>query len=322
MLAINNQLVSTMTIAHSVKFWIISLSLGLLLSACTSTSQSDNTMTIRHNHYQLDEQGRVVLTQNEINQFQQQGQAIYINNVLPSGAVVMTAQEMDLLTSSPNALDQFIDNMTPKKPAFQNAMVSQGNVRLSIEKYASEQQWHVNYIAKEYLIEKPYLINAPDFESLILEIIAEFPVFVTFNTKKKIVFIQQQNQSQPLKPNTPPTKKTDLKITPKPKPIEEKVYVAGQFKRYMPSGRVSFKLSQGQLRPQVIDLLTNHQLIETHKNVKWLAYSNYQWSSDFEMYSPSLDELIEQILQTYALQVDFKANGIALITNKKGTELK
>jgi hypothetical protein len=85
----------------------------------------------------------------------------------------------------------------------------------------------------------------------------------------------------------------------------------------MPSGRVSFKLTQGQLKPQVIDLLTNHQLIETHKNIKWLAHSNYQWSSEFEIHGPSLDELLEQILQAYALQVDFKANGIALITNKK-----
>jgi hypothetical protein len=296
-----------MVIKPFIKFWILGLTLTLI--GCTTTNKPNSTMKIGNIDYPLNDQGKVILTQNDINQLQQQqGQAIYINNILPSGAIIMTAQEMELLTSNPDALNQFVNKISPAKPQYQNAMIQQGNIRLNIEKYARENQWHINYVAKEYLIEKPYLINAPDFESLILEILAEFPVFVTFNTEKKIVFIQQQ-QKQP-QPNI-----TQIKPVPLKPAIKEEIN--DHFTKTMPSGQVSFKLTPGSLKPQIIELLTNHQLINHKKNIKWLANTSYQWSSEFEAQAPSLDELLQQLLQPYNLRVDFKANNIALITNQK-----
>ena len=281
---------------------------SVIISGCISTKKPNNSVMVGEKNYPLDTLGRVVLTQQEIDQFQQQGQAIYINNVLPSGAIVMTPDEMTLLTSSPDVFYRFLDKVSPRQNQYRDVMINRGNIRLNIEKQAKKLQWHVNYMAKEYFIEKPFLVNAKDFKSLILEIVAEFPVYITFNETQKIVFIQQQTQK--------PIKQLDT-VNINNADIREETHTNGHFKQYTPSGRVSFELNPGLLKPQITALLTNHELIKSSNNVKWLVNHNYQWSSHFTAQAPSLDELIQQLVQPYGLRVDFKANGIALVINQE-----
>ncbi len=285
----------------------------MIISGCTLTDKKNSAVAIGDGKYPLDQQGRVVLTEKEINQFQRQGQAIYIDNVLPSGAIVMTAEEMELLTSNTNVFNRFLDKVSPRQPRYQDAMISRGNIRLNIEKYAKLDHWLVNYVAKEYFIEKPFLVNAVDFQSLILEIVAEFPVFVTFNAVQKIVFIHQQNPQQIKQRHLLTVNNSHMT----PTKVKEEIYSNGHFKQYKPSGRVSFELDQGLLKPQLVELLTNHQLIKSASNVKWLANSNYKWSSNYTAQAPSLDELIQQLLKPYGLRVDFKANGVVLVVNQE-----
>lgn len=92
------------------------------------------------------------------------------------------------------------------------------------------------------------------------------------------------------------------------------VIVNGNFKKYEVDGRVEFKLSPGLLKPQVVELLLNHHLIDSEDDIQWLASSNFAWPNSHIIKGKSLDHVLNAVLKPYRLVSVFKGNGSVVIS--------
>lgn len=91
----------------------------------------------------------------------------------------------------------------------------------------------------------------------------------------------------------------------------------GKFRKRARSGEVEFDLVKGALKPQVIELLLEHQSIDVIDDIQWSASENFQWANSFTAKAPSIDHLLEKIMKPYRLLVTFKGNGSVVIRRAK-----
>ncbi len=92
-----------------------------------------------------------------------------------------------------------------------------------------------------------------------------------------------------------------------------KIYASGNYKLFHEDGRVEFRMSAGPLKPQVIELLLQHQLIHNKEGIQWLASSNFIWPSAHLLQGKSLDHVLNDLLKPYRLVAEFKGNSNVVI---------
>lgn len=89
--------------------------------------------------------------------------------------------------------------------------------------------------------------------------------------------------------------------------------VTDVYRLYPESGAVDFGLRKGLLKPQVIDLLMHHRLIDSTDDIQWQASDNFMWPNGHTLSGASLDHVINAVLSPYKLVADFKGNGSVII---------
>lgn len=87
--------------------------------------------------------------------------------------------------------------------------------------------------------------------------------------------------------------------------------INGRLTRYA-DGKVEFRLSRGLLKPQVEELLMNHERVDGLDDINWKASSNFMWPNDFTLSADSLDEALNRLLKPYKLEAIFKVNVIEI----------
>lgn len=97
------------------------------------------------------------------------------------------------------------------------------------------------------------------------------------------------------------------------KPELPQVVTDGAYRLYPETGAVDFDLRKGLLKPQVIDLLMHHRLIDSSDDIQWQASDNFMWPNGHTLSGASLDHVINAVLSPYKLVADFKGNGSVII---------
>ena len=98
-----------------------------------------------------------------------------------------------------------------------------------------------------------------------------------------------------------------------PKIVEPNFYEDGAYRLYPATGVVESDLKKGLLKPQVVDLLLHHNLIDSEDDIQWTASSNFVWPNSHTVRGRSLDHVINSILSPYKLVAVFKGNGNVII---------
>lgn len=107
-------------------------------------------------------------------------------------------------------------------------------------------------------------------------------------------------------------KQLPVPLEPAPEAVAD-VYIDGPFKLYQSTGRVEFELHKGLLKPQVVQLLMHHQMIDSIDDIQWKTSENFMWPNRHTLSGESLDHVINALLMPYKLVAEFKGNGSVII---------
>lgn len=97
------------------------------------------------------------------------------------------------------------------------------------------------------------------------------------------------------------------------KPAPPAVVSDGPYRFYPKTGAVEYDLNKGLLKPQVVELLLHHRLIDATDDIQWQASDNFMWPNSHTLKGASLDHVINAVLAPYKLVADFKGNGSVII---------
>lgn len=97
------------------------------------------------------------------------------------------------------------------------------------------------------------------------------------------------------------------------KPEPPKMVLDGPYIFYPESGAVDYSLRKGLLKPQVVELLMHHRLIDSMDDIQWQVSNNFMWPNSHTLSGESLDHVINAVLAPYELVAEFKGNGSVLI---------
>lgn len=97
------------------------------------------------------------------------------------------------------------------------------------------------------------------------------------------------------------------------KPAPPTVVTDGPYRFFPETGAVDFSLRKGLLKPQVVELLMHHRLIDSTDDIQWQASDNFMWPNSHTLSGASLDHVINAVLAPYKLVADFKGNGSVII---------
>lgn len=95
--------------------------------------------------------------------------------------------------------------------------------------------------------------------------------------------------------------------------VEPKFYEDGAYRLYPETGVVEFRFVKGLLKPQVVELLFHHYLIDSEDDIQWAASTNFMWPNSHTISGNSLDHVINAVLSPYKLVANFKGNGSVII---------
>lgn len=97
------------------------------------------------------------------------------------------------------------------------------------------------------------------------------------------------------------------------KPAPPAVVSDGPYRFYPETGVVDYDLRKGLLKPQVVELLMHHRLIDSTDDIQWQTSDNFMWPNSHTLTGASLDHVINAVLSPYKLVADFKGNGSVII---------
>ncbi|MDC9514456.1 hypothetical protein PSH47_15790 [Pseudoalteromonas sp. CST5] len=110
---------------------------------------------------------------------------------------------------------------------------------------------------------------------------------------------------------TQPSLRTVVEDSDKPSPPA--VVTDGPYRFYPETGAVDFNLRKGLLKPQLVELLMHHRLIDSTDDIQWQASDNFMWPNSHTLSGASLDHVINAVLAPYKLVADFKGNGSVIV---------
>lgn len=110
---------------------------------------------------------------------------------------------------------------------------------------------------------------------------------------------------------TQPSRRTVVEDSDKPSPPA--VVTDGPYRFYPETGAVDFNLRKGLLKPQLVELLMHHRLIDSTDDIQWQASDNFMWPNSHTLSGASLDHVINAVLAPYKLVADFKGNGSVIV---------
>lgn len=136
--------------------------------------------------------------------------------------------------------------------------------------------------------------------------VAQIPTAVPVEANDSVEVYSMSN-------NDIPQHKLRAAVSDKDKPEPPAVITDGPYRFYPETGAVDFGLSKGLLKPQVVELLMHHRLIDSTDDIQWQASDNFMWPNSHTLSGASIDHVINVVLAPYKLVADFKGNGSVII---------
>jgi len=136
--------------------------------------------------------------------------------------------------------------------------------------------------------------------------VAQIPTVTPVEASDSVEVYSMSNNDTPQPSSIPVVVDSD-------KPAPPAVVTDGPYRFYPETGAVDFSLRKGLLKPQVVELLMHHRLIDSTDDIQWQASDNFMWPNSHTLSGASLDHVINAVLAPYKLVADFKGNGSVII---------
>ncbi|MFA0809519.1 hypothetical protein [Microbulbifer epialgicus] len=166
----------------SISKFLLMLSASVIMSACTTLDVIQRkAVRLDGTVYYYNESGELELTSEQLEELEKNGAVVRIKHVAPSGALILDPEEMAVLMQDRSL---FFAELDGKKAAGKvSTLIKKGSLRKSIERIANSEGWEkVEWnLTVDYYVEKPFAVVGPDFQSVIVEAVQGYPIYVAFD---------------------------------------------------------------------------------------------------------------------------------------------
>jgi len=163
--------------------------ISIALGACSNAHNvSDDYIEVNGKFYERNVNGVVVLSRDDLDIIKNSKDIIIVDNVLPSGGVAISQEEMNLLSNDDQLLEETFDKKLKQNGVFtflvRSGSLTENLERLSVKFSTDDERITLNYNGPDYFISESKIIRADSVAMLAAEILSEFPVFASIDDEK------------------------------------------------------------------------------------------------------------------------------------------
>jgi len=155
-------------------------------AGCAHNSHTDNdiedestTKKISLRNYPINDNGEMVLTHGQLKEIKDNSLIKDVTDVSKSNVLVVSADELAILKTDNKLLFSQFDLSDENKYM---AFISKGSLRVNLNRLVMKHNWGtVNWsIPYDYMVDSPYAVIGDNFEEVVIELLANYPVKVSF----------------------------------------------------------------------------------------------------------------------------------------------
>lgn len=172
--------------------------LCLVVSACSTYKVWRNeAVRIDKDVYPLNARGEVELTEEQLTALQAEGRVVRVKHVAPDNALILDPEEMSILLQDRGLFYAALDNVNPDGEV--SVLVKKGSLRENIERFINQQDswaglaWNLDL---DYYVSKPFAVVGPDAQSVIMDVVSGYPIFVRFDQDAMLVKVYAASQQK------------------------------------------------------------------------------------------------------------------------------
>lgn len=171
----------------------------LIVSACSTFDVMQNkAVRLDGEVYYYNEAGEVELSEEQLASLEKNGAVVRIKHVAPDGALILDPEEMAVLMQDRSVFFAELDGKNPEGEV--SSLVKKGSLRKNLERIAKEEGWStVEWSpAIDFYVNKPFAVVGPDLQSVVIEAVVGYPVYVAFDEASKAIKVLDK-QAEPAK---------------------------------------------------------------------------------------------------------------------------
>lgn len=175
---------------QSAKYLLIGLT-AIGIAACSGNKAK--TVKIEGQKYQINEHGELTVTKDQLEELVNNGEVKHIKHVAKDEPYIISPEELNLLVQD---RDMFFSKVYGVEAIGKfSAIVRKGSLKSSVMRIAKEGEleavkWDVKY---DYFVPEAYAMVGDSVESVLVEILAEFPLYFEYDMKTKTVTVTELN---------------------------------------------------------------------------------------------------------------------------------
>ncbi len=165
---------------------------GALTACSTVDVMQDKAVRIDGEVYYYNEAGEIELTEEELRQMESSGNIVRIKHVAPTGALILDPEEMTVLMQDRAVFYSELDKKNPSGEV--SVLIKKGSLRKNLERIIKEEGWEgVAWNSSvDYYVPKPFAIVGPDVQTVVIEALNGYPVYVNFDVTGKSIEVAQK----------------------------------------------------------------------------------------------------------------------------------
>lgn len=184
---------------NSLNKLVLLLGISLFMSACSTLDVMQNkAVRLDGEVYYYNEAGEVELSEEQLASLEKNGAVVRIKHVAPDGALILDPEEMAVLMQDRSVFFAELDGKNPEGEV--SSLVKKGSLRKNLERIAKEEGWSaVEWNpAIDFYVNKPFAVVGPDLQSVVIEAVVGYPVYVAFDEASKAIKVLEK-QAEPAK---------------------------------------------------------------------------------------------------------------------------
>lgn len=161
----------------------------LYLSGCgTMDVINKKAVKIDGELYQLNENKQIELTTDELNRLEAKGKVVRVKHIAMDNALIIEPDELTLLTQDQRL---FFSKVSQAEDGDKSVFVKKGSLSNSLNEMAIQLGWNkVSWqLPVDYYVTNTFLVSGGDAQSMFVEALSEYPVYVVFNEQDKTVIV-------------------------------------------------------------------------------------------------------------------------------------
>jgi hypothetical protein len=168
-----------------MKKYGIALVFCVALSGCQLTSQT--TKTVDGKKYALDENGSVLMTQEDLQSVLDDPNVKYVPQQRPNGGIMLSQAEYQLALADSRALFTMLGFKAHDEVV---SLVLPGSLNNNLKRLLNEQQWTV-FVSNgpDMYVDKPYIVKGETVKSVLAQVVADYPVYLRVDEVNKTVAV-------------------------------------------------------------------------------------------------------------------------------------